>query len=263
MDVQKDSPRDDGIAKFVDKQAVKTHPFGDNRVGERAYRRAERLASALFLLTAHIVDSEPLKRSVRDTCVNLLSQMLELRDEMRASNSDKARVFKSTVRKLISMTRLLGIGGYISFQNADTVTEALDDLSLFLASSQRSALSETVSISREDLLDVRELSSGKSRISDREMSDMSVKNTLSVTDMKTTNSTSQNDSVQNVPMSFSARSEAIMEVLRVNGNLGIRDIASNLPEYSEKMIQRELAELGTLGKVKKTGLKRWSRYSLA
>jgi DNA-binding HxlR family transcriptional regulator len=50
-------------------------------------------------------------------------------------------------------------------------------------------------------------------------------------------------------------------VLRSQGELGIKDVVSNLPEYSEKMIQRELAELVAAGRVKKTGLKRWSRYT--
>ncbi|MBI5458068.1 hypothetical protein HY971_05090 [Candidatus Kaiserbacteria bacterium] len=262
MDARTDSPKEEGIAKFVDKQAVKTNPFGENRVGERAYRRSERLASAIFLLTAHVSDTEPIKRSIRKASLDLLAEVLELRDEMRASNSGKARDFKSTVRKLISMTRLLAISGYVSFQNADSVTEALDDLSLFLASSQRSTLSETVSISKEDLLDMREIP-GRNRILDKNMSDMSIKDVMPMTDMKETKAAVTARDVQNVSMSLSTRSGAIVEVLKVSGELGIRDIASNLPEYSEKMIQRELGRLVLLGKVKKTGLKRWSRYSLA
>ena len=58
------------------------------------------------------------------------------------------------------------------------------------------------------------------------------------------------------------REESIIGVLRSGGELGIRDIAANLPEYSEKMIQRHLVDLIEAGKVKKVGLKRWSRYSL-
>jgi DNA-binding HxlR family transcriptional regulator len=40
------------------------------------------------------------------------------------------------------------------------------------------------------------------------------------------------------------------------------EYAYNLPEFSEKMIQRELAALVQEGVVMKQGEKRWSRYSL-
>jgi hypothetical protein len=53
-----------------------------------------------------------------------------------------------------------------------------------------------------------------------------------------------------------------MEILRVGGALGIKDIAANLPEYREKMIQRELLDLAAKGRIRKIGLKRWSKYSL-
>lgn len=54
-----------------------------------------------------------------------------------------------------------------------------------------------------------------------------------------------------------------MDILKFGGILGIKDIASNLPQYSEKMIQRELASLVQKGFVQKTGAKRWSRYQVA
>src|SRR3989344_6011719 len=57
------------------------------------------------------------------------------------------------------------------------------------------------------------------------------------------------------------RSRAVLETLKNQGTIGIKDISSNLPEYSEKMVQRELAHLIALGRVKKMGFKRWSRYA--
>ena len=56
------------------------------------------------------------------------------------------------------------------------------------------------------------------------------------------------------------RMDGILEVLRNGAELGIKEIAVNLPEYSEKMIQRELADLVTMGRVTKIGFKRWSKY---
>ena len=260
MDSQKDTTN---LVKFIEHLPEKTNPFGENRVGERAYRRSERIAAAIFLLTNHVPAEEILKSNVRAMATNLLSQVLSLRDEMRASNSDRARLFKATIRELISSMRLFVVAGYISSQNVESVTEALDELPVFLATSQRSTLSESVSISREDLIDVRDV--GMRNIQripdDKSKKDITDVNNRTYNSGSRTSHTSD-ESVSDMSDKLSLRSQAILEVLRTGGELAIRDIVSNLPEYSEKMIQRELALLVEKAKVKKTGLKRWSRYTV-
>jgi len=69
------------------------------------------------------------------------------------------------------------------------------------------------------------------------------------------------DKMSDMNGTLDRRAQAVLEILKSQGTIGIRDIASNFPEYSEKMIQRELARLIALGRVKKIGFKRWSKYS--
>ncbi|MEN9561081.1 MAG: hypothetical protein RIQ56_354 [Candidatus Parcubacteria bacterium] len=260
MDNQKDNA---SLIKFFDNYSYKTNPFAENRVGERAYRRSERIAAAVHLLTNHIPLEEISRNKARQLSVNLLSQVLALRDEMRATNSDRAREFRATVRELISVLRLLNVAGLVSAQNVDTIAEAIDELPVFLSTSQRSNLSESVSISRDDLIDVRDIGvRAPSRSHDE-------KNKKDITDNSHRTDTSRDVSVPNSASQklgsfgdLSIRSQAILEVLRAGGELAIRDVTSNLPEYSEKMVQRELAALVEAGRVRKTGLKRWSRYSI-
>lgn len=268
MDLQKDTSKSEGLVKFVDSQSTKTNPFGDNRVGERAYRRAERICAALFVLTGHVSDTEPLRIRARGLSLDLLERVLAVRSEMRSLNSTHATELKASIRELISVCRMLAVSGAVSFQNSGVITEALDELSSFLAASQRSTLSETASFAREDFLDVREVGVTSHaqqparhgvrdtvETSDKDIKDKLIVGQESVLD-KSTYDKGQQKGASN------GRSQAILEVLRVGGELGIRDVASNLPEFSEKMIQRELAELVHKGLVAKTGLKRWSRYSL-
>jgi len=262
MDIQKDTQNKEALTKFVETQSVRTNPFGDNRVGERAYRRAERLSAAIFILTNHVPEAEVLKIRSREKSIFLIEGMLSLRDEMRAINSKKASDLKACVRELISLVRLLAIGGFTSLQNAEVVVEALDELSGFLAASQRSNLSETHTFSREDLIDVREQSRPqKVRHTPTELSDNPVKDNLSIKDKPENVEEGEKEDGER-SNSVTMRSQAILEVLRVSGELGIRDIASNLPEYSEKMIQRELVHLVETRKIRKRGLKRWSTYGL-
>jgi predicted transcriptional regulator len=264
MDIGKDNSKGEGIVKFVEGFGARTNPFGDNRVGERAYRRAERISAALFLLTSHVSDTEPLRLKVRATAVGILDDVLALRAEMRSLNSERIVQLKSSVRELISLTRILAVAGYVSTQNAAVVAEALDELSSFLAASQRSPLSESASFNREDFLDVRE--PAPPRATNRDASQE--KDIKEVTETKSNVESVRNESKQNVVDKGhlvsvkSGRAKVIIEVLRSGGAMGIRDVASNLPEFSEKMIQRELAVLVQEGLVVKQGEKRWSRYSL-
>jgi hypothetical protein len=57
------------------------------------------------------------------------------------------------------------------------------------------------------------------------------------------------------------RTEAILEVVRRQKQVSIKDIAKVVKGYSEKTIQRELALLIQMGLVEKHGERRWSVYS--
>lgn len=262
MDEIRDIRKSDSLSRFLDGHVVRTSPFGRNASGEKSYRRAERLVAALHLLTSHVKENEPVRQSVRSVGITLLSDILALRDEMRISNSSKIRSAKSTIRELISLVRMLAVSGLISIQNADITVEAIDELGNFLNLSQKTPLSESVTLSRDDLL-----SGG---LSAEKRTNALIKDRIPTTAIQTDTSASDlTDNTKDITAqpsrtkdATSTRRREILAVLRSGGEIGIRDISSSLPEYSEKMIQRELASLVVAGNVKKTGLKRWSRYSL-
>lgn len=260
MDDAKDTQKTDSISRFIDAHAVRTNPFGENRAGERAYRRAERIVAAVHLLTNHIDQSEPVSSAIRTSGLDLLHSMLEIRSEMRSSRSELFGKVQAQIRHMISLVRVLTVSGYISMQNATTMVEALDELGNFMTAAQRSALSESISVSRDDLLDVR--AGALLRAAPRSVKD--VKDTSSASDgsvVSDKETMSLNSSINHGQITV--REQSILDTLQSGGNLGIKDICSNLPEYSEKMIQRELADMVARGKVIKTGLKRWSKYSIA
>lgn len=259
MDDNKDIQKTENLGKFFDAQSVRVNPFGDNRAADRAYRRAERISAAVHLLTNHIDQDEPLRGAVRTESMHMLASMLDVRDYMRSSQSGAVVSVVSSIRHLISLVRMLAISGYVSTQNAGAVVEALDELGNFMHVSQRTNFSESVVISKDDLLDVGTMPARAS--------------TFAVKDIKDSRSAGERSdsmptaAVVDRPVSnngqMSVRTQSILEILKSSGSMGIKDICSNLPEYSEKMIQRELLTLVSEGKVQKTGLKRWSRYSVA
>jgi len=249
MDNQKDIQSSAGLSRFFDKQPTRTG-LSLNQSVDRLYRRTERIVAGLFLATNHVSPAESLRLEVRKAGLEMLEHALSLRDEMRSAQSAHVAAFKASARYLISLLRMLTISGFLSSQNSGVLIEAIEDLGNFLALAQNSPLSETVSFSRQDFLDIN-----PDPIKD-------IKDTKIIKDIII-----KRDSVKvsdtATGKTLDVRKQGILEILRTGGELGIADIASNLPEYSTKTVQRDLAELVTSGQVKKAGLKRWSRYSLA
>lgn len=242
------------ILEILDSQQVQTNPFGANISGDNSYRRAERISAALHLVTNHVPENEPLRTTVRESALRLLDRILELRSGFRGVASEKGQSVLVEIRSIISQARLLAIAGYVSAQNARSIIETVDELGSLIIISQRSTLAEQVSLSRDDLVP-RTQSTYRTNIGHKvtqEIRKQSIKK-----DTKDIKGDIENQSKN------SDRSGRILDILRVGGELGIKDVSNNLPQYSEKMIQRELADLVSAGAVLKVGEKRWSRYRIA
>ncbi len=241
------------FSKFLDVD-VKTNPFGSNRSAEKVYRKSERLVAAIFLLTNHIAQEESIRNETRGIAMSLLPAVLRMRDQMRAISSIEVSNFYSIVRRLISQVKILVFGGFISQQNAEIISSAIDELGNFMNMAQKSNLSESFNLSKEDILG--ESHSYKGHIKD--IKDISnIKDRLLIKDMHATGG------ADSPLIGVTSRSMSILDILKRNGNLNIRDIAAHLPEYSEKSIQRELVLLISQGLIKRIGAKRWSRYEIA
>ena len=223
--------------------------------------------AALFLLTNHFSSSEQLRTSFRKNRTELLSSILSLRTGIRSSGADLVESALALIRELISLVRMSAIAGYISIQNAGEVIQALDDLGSLLVVSQRSDLSETVVLAREDLMP-RAVEPDTFVLKTRSQVE---RKGQEPSDLKDTEKDTKNSDMDTQRTSYSTssysrhshgRSQEVLEILRIRGKLGIKDIYSNMPGYSEKMIQRELARLVRNGLVQKQGEKRWSIYEI-
>lgn len=267
MDDVRDIKNQGQFSRTLDTRVVRTTPFGRNASGERAYRRAERLVSALHLLTNHVAESEPARISIRGKGLKLLSEVIELRDEMRGASSIKTRAVQASIRELISLIRILTISAFISYHNADVVIDALDELGNFLSASRRSILSEDIVIGRDELIGSASEAQKKASIpphGSHTLLDVGKGHNLSdITDKAGISDSVKDTQEMSVTKDISStRARNIISVLRSGGAIGIKEICAHFPEYSEKMVQRELVSLVSNKVVKKTGLKRWSRYSL-
>ena len=168
------------------------------------------------------------------------------------------REFQASIRHLISLVKMMVFSGFVSFQNAEVAVAALEELNTFVSVSARSPLSESIQLSKEDFMDTHSPYKGHIKdIKDRAR----IRDNVAIKDMSVMLDTRLAHSDPTTVLS--QKSEGILGVLKAGGEQSMPDIAAHLPEYGEKTIQRELALLMERGIVKRTGLRRWSKYSLS
>lgn len=245
---------------------AKTDPFGGNISGEHAYKRTERIVSALYLVTNHVRYDEPLRMRLRSLGHDLLKDVMALRGGFRTSSNDRLGMLLSEVREGMSLVRLLQLAGYVSSQNVSVLTHALDELGLFLVGAQHSTLSDALQLNRDDFLPsdrpASELPSSFSR-NPHIMAHPKPQSNHSTTRSETKEMHTPRSPGRAVQTEVHGeRRTLIMDILTRGGALGIKDIAAQMVGCSEKTVQRELSVLIHEGKVKKEGEKRWSSYTL-
>ena len=96
-------------------------------------------------------------------------------------------------------------------------------------------------------------------------------NTMSFTNNKNSLQTFQPKKTISHLVNLADRQDRINKIISIikgistqagKNNVSIKDVSLNFTDCSEKTIQRELNSLVLKGQLKKTGAKRWSRYSI-
>ncbi len=244
-------------------------PFGQNKAAEIAYKKGERIVLATHLVTNFVPKDEPVRAAVRTHSQQLLGSVMALRDGLHRTDSDTVRSVTASIREILSLLDIVHASGYISDMNLEMLKYAYADLARFIHTSASAPASEGVALSEQDFVapsreEKKVLSHGHSNGQKKTLTDTSVKDT--VTDSISITDTKQETSKR--PQSLRAKRQrknrrmAVLDIVTKHNPVHIKDIAKELPEHSEKSIQRELASLVADGVVKREGSKRWTTYSL-
>jgi hypothetical protein len=156
--------------------------------------------------------------------------------------------------KLMSMLDIARVSGLVSKMNADVIKSEFKSF----------------------LLELKKFSENFENIED-----LSVKNALNaskILDVRNNNEVinKNRNEQKNIEVNYDKNEEkngnghkrkdlrkgALLEFVKGHNYVSIKDMLPNINGCSEKTIQRELIELIKEGKIKKTGERRWSRYSI-
>lgn len=190
---------------------------------EKNFSKGQKIAAALFLVTEHIAEHDPIRQKLRGYALEFFS----------VESGKKAHP------QLIHILSVAVLCGHISEKNAHIIT---DEISRFLAQSNDAQLVELLTTPEALPFNKRQVF-----IKDKEY----IKDTISGIYEK---------DINNVLENKNKRQEDILKYIDTYKSAGIKDISKLFSDISEKTIQRELNTLVQSGKITKRGNKRWSVY---
>lgn len=248
-------------------------------------KKTEKLVTALYMVSDCMDTDDALKCKLRLLGVELLSDIYELSTLSPVDKHTYISTSLTHIYELLSFIEIAYTIGFISEMNTAILKKEFSMLVSNLKTNQSKDKHFTFTLD-EKMFEIPELKNGSNN-----NADLNNKGYSSIKDKRTQfntmptrpigvsfiNNKSPLQMLQNKRTNTSVtnladrqdRTNKILSIIKdknnlPNGELGvsIKDISLSFTDCSEKTIQRELNSLVLKGQLKKTGAKRWSRYSI-
>ncbi len=234
------------LDSFVLEKSIFSNIFGKDIKRIYIYKKAERLARAVHLVTPAFAYSPSLQKRADEIAVALVDAAVLDPHLARAALS----------KELLALSSLLAIartGNLLSSMNADLIARESHILLEEIASYEEPRLSF------EHIPTLAELSKATPK---SEVRVQKVEVVKAPRPASAPVAAAPKGQIKDTPARGSRR-EAVLSILGSKGPSHIKDISMLIRDVSEKTIQRELQTLVDEGKVTKEGKRRWTKYTLA
>lgn len=214
--------------------------------------KAEKLTSAVYLITSFISDLEPIKWQLRQAALNFLSDIVQrgagLPSEKLMADLEQVLLL---IKVVLSGNSFSNMNFSIVCREYELIKEAVDqelkqELVLPgapLPTAPHSPLIDSIGeFHRPSALRGDSLSAA------------------GVANQRKTARNKVNNHSQIVGGGAGGRRELILKFIKTNGWSSIKEITGFVPGVSSKTVQRELVALVNNGVLKREGERRWSRY---
>lgn len=255
MEPQKDNnlqPSSGNIPANTEKYADHISFFEKDEYFAFVYKKTEKLATASYMVTNLFSDNEPMKWSLRKKVSELLSFILGYKNLTSGQNAFLGSV-KERVLDIVSLLEVSSQSGLVSTMNFSILREEFLSMVKVLDESRLTAENRSDTTVPKSFFEISR--NFPSLATAGERADAV---NLSNINMKDRGYENSNQSI----FKRTNRQNIIMGLLKKGKQLSIKDIAQTIRDCSEKTIQRELISLIQSGIIKKTGERRWSKYSL-
>lgn len=244
-------------------------PFMGSTSMSSLYRRAERLALATHVVSNLVPYREEIRNTIRRESRQLLSRTLELYTGTNASPQQAAQDVLVSVRHILSLIDILHVTGHVSRMNTEVLKHAYRDFALAIERIHDAPTAEAIVVKDEFFetlptqskgQPIKDISKGHTEGSITD----TLKDTESIKDIKDTErkTVHRTQSIRDKRRLASRRMQ-ILDVVTKRGPVPMATIAKEIPDCSQKTLQRELLSLVADNVIAKEGEKRWTMYSIA
>ncbi|HZS43136.1 MAG TPA: DeoR family transcriptional regulator [Candidatus Paceibacterota bacterium] len=261
-DKQNDQPKE--LSLNVEKLAF----FNNNAYFVFLYKKCKSLSAALYMVSEHFPDQEPLKWNVREKATHILEDSLAL--PIAHSGDRKGIVdnlFQSSL-EILSFLDLANLSGLISETNRKILRKEFENLISLVEGREESLKVPSNFVLDEEMFKTEQLPAAwnldSNLKSEAELKDKAqhMKSTKAKGQFRSTPIKDKSSLTKPSIDKTIDRQAVILGMLRKQNNLSIKDISQSFANCSEKTIQRELSQMVEKGLLKKVGERRWSKYSL-
>lgn len=221
------------------------------------HNRSYRLAAAVFMISNIMDKDEELKTKVKTLSLNLVSMSVNLKDINLLDAKKLIISLEKNSLELMSMLDIASAAGLISKMNGDILREEFQSFLLEIGKfSEKFENDKTVSV-KGLFTELAVINADNHRGTINVASES--KNVIENDKINNKVNGGENGSRHKRK---DLRKNTVLDFIKGHNYVSIKDIVPNITGCSEKTIQRELIQLINEGKIKKTGERRWSRYSI-
>ncbi len=228
------------------------------------FKKTEKITAALYLVSGLLKDEEPMKWQLRDNGMELMSASFMASSNVPGDkNSIIQSIFTSSL-ETISLLNVALVSNMITEMNHSLLVKEIDSIVGLLRDRLAESAENAGYVLSENFFKTADLFTSGFRSEKRTEEQSDKKTSYSKSPIHASDSTKSKEihGHANSHIKKTHRQEMIIDVLRNQSNLTIKDFSKVIKDCSEKTIQRELIELVEKGVIKKDGERRWSRYSL-
>ncbi|MEN9913119.1 MAG: hypothetical protein RLY66_527 [Candidatus Parcubacteria bacterium] len=228
------------------------------------FKKTEKITAALYLVSGLLKDDEPMKWELRDHGMDLMSSSFMASSNMPGDKSAVIQSLFTAALETISLLNVAKISNLISEMNHSLLVREIDGVVAMLRDRLAENAENAGYVLSENFFRTPDMFSSGFK-ADHRPDSSSRKGTQGQGSMHTKPEQGKTRVLEGhttVQAKKDGRQEAIINVLKGQSNLTIKDFSKVIKDCSEKTIQRELIDLVDRGIVKKEGERRWSRYSL-
>ncbi len=223
------------------------------------FKKTEKLATAVYLVTNLLSDNEPMKWTLRKKVSDLLSYTIGYKNVSDSGRLDFSLVVKTYVLEIVSLLEIGARSGFVSDMNVTVLKQEFSNLILALDTSHSSPKNAMTSVISESFFDISESEN-------LPIKDMYIPRHFASPVVPTEREMSKSRRsivpTEKIVFKRNNRQNIIINLLKKKKEINIKDVTEIIQDCSEKTVQRELIALTFAGLIKKTGDRRWSRYSL-